>query len=152
MVAAGAKAFSDAIPVADLSTWLPSRGARAPIQPGLRAALPPNAYNSENKSVLLHAVPTRYPTRVWELWIRDASQEAGEADKWDRQHVGEVHVLFGANLRQARLKAKLSQAEVAARTGMGQPYISDIENGVRDITLGTMTSCARPLGPMCERC
>jgi transcriptional regulator with XRE-family HTH domain len=58
----------------------------------------------------------------------------------------EMHVLFGANLRQARLKAKLSQAEVAARTGMRQPYISDIENGVRDITLGTMTSCARAVG------
>jgi ribosome-binding protein aMBF1 (putative translation factor) len=57
-----------------------------------------------------------------------------------------MHVLFGANLRQARLKAKLSQAELAARTGMRQPYISDIENGVRDITLGTMTSCARAVG------
>ena len=43
-----------------------------------------------------------------------------------------MHVLFGANLRQARLKANLSQAEVAARTGMRQPYISDIENGVHD--------------------
>jgi transcriptional regulator with XRE-family HTH domain len=58
----------------------------------------------------------------------------------------ELHVLFGANLRQARLKAKLSQAEVAARTGMGQPYISEMEKGVRDITLGTMASVARAVG------
>lgn len=57
-----------------------------------------------------------------------------------------MHVVFGANLRQARLKAKLSQADLAARTGMHQPYISDIESGVRDITLGTMTSCARAVG------
>src|ERR1700722_4827425 len=88
MAAAGAKAFPDTIPLADLSTWLPSRGAHAPIQPGLRAAPAPNAYDSENKSVLLHPGPTRYPTRIWELWIRDASQEAGEADQWDRRHVG----------------------------------------------------------------
>ena len=84
MAAAGAKAFPDTIPLADLSTWLPFRGAHAPIQPGLRAALAPNAYDLENKSVLLHAVPTRYPTRVWEVSIRDASQEAGEAVPRDR--------------------------------------------------------------------
>jgi transcriptional regulator with XRE-family HTH domain len=55
----------------------------------------------------------------------------------------DLRVLFGENLRQARLKAELSQAEVAARSGMGQPYISEIETGVRDITLRTMTSVAR---------
>jgi len=43
-----------------------------------------NGDESENKSVLLHAVPTRYPTRVWELWIRYASQEAGKAVPRDR--------------------------------------------------------------------
>lgn len=58
----------------------------------------------------------------------------------------DLHVLFGENLRQARLRAKLSQAEVAARSGMGQPYISEIEGGVRDITLGTMSSVARAVG------
>ena len=36
-------------------------------------------YDPENKSVLLHVVPTLYPIRVWELWIRYASQEAGKA-------------------------------------------------------------------------
>jgi len=58
----------------------------------------------------------------------------------------DLHVLFGGNLRQARLKANLSQAEVAARSGMGQPYISEIETGVRDITLGTMATVARAVG------
>jgi len=57
-----------------------------------------------------------------------------------------LHVLFGDNLRQARLKANLSQAEVAVRSGMGQPYISEIETGVRDLTLGTMASVARAVG------
>jgi len=57
-----------------------------------------------------------------------------------------LHVLFGENLRRARLKANLSQAEVAARSGMGQPYISEIETGVRDLTLGTMASVARAVG------
>ena len=38
-----------------------------------------DAYDSEYKSALLHAVPTRYSPRVWDMWIRDASKNAGEA-------------------------------------------------------------------------
>ena len=40
-------------------------------------------------------------------------------------------VLFGANLRQARLRAGLTQAQVAKLTGMQAHYVSTIENGLQ---------------------
>jgi hypothetical protein len=52
-----------------------------------------------------------------------------EPSKDSNSTSGEMRALFGANFRQARLKAKLTQAEVEARTGNRQHYISEIENG-----------------------
>jgi len=74
------------------------------------------------------------------------AQKPGRMPRAADAQLEELHVLFGENLRRARLKAKLSQAEVAVRSGMGQPYISEIETGVRDLTLGTMASVARAVG------
>lgn len=54
--------------------------------------------------------------------------------------------LFGANLKQARLHAELTQSEVAARTGIQQHYISEIENGLQNLTLGTMVTLAHAVG------
>jgi transcriptional regulator with XRE-family HTH domain len=75
-----------------------------------------------------------------------AAKQPGRPTHATKEAPQEMHVLFGANFKQARLKAKLSQTEVAARTNIGQPYISEIENGVRDITLGTMTTLAKAVG------
>jgi transcriptional regulator with XRE-family HTH domain len=58
----------------------------------------------------------------------------------------EMRALFAANVRQARLKAKLTQGDVAAVTGIQQHYISQIETGSRNITLDTMASLAQALG------
>ena len=58
----------------------------------------------------------------------------------------ELRSLFGANFRQARLKAKLTQAEVAARTGIQQHYISEVENGLWNLTINTMTMLAHAVG------
>jgi DNA-binding XRE family transcriptional regulator len=41
-------------------------------------------------------------------------------------------------LRQARLNAKLTQSELAHRTGYSPKYISKIERGVTDIQIGTL--------------
>ena len=57
-----------------------------------------------------------------------------------------MRALFGANLRQARLKAKLTQTDVQQLTGIRQHYISEIENGVRNLTLDTMTTLAQAIG------
>ncbi len=58
----------------------------------------------------------------------------------------EMRGLFGTNLRQLRLKAKLTQVELARRTGIQQHYISEIENGLHNITLDTMTALAGAVG------
>ena len=52
-------------------------------------------------------------------------------------------MIFGQNLRAARLKAGLKQSDVAARTGLTQQYLSLIEAGQQNITLKTMTLLAQ---------
>ena len=58
----------------------------------------------------------------------------------------ELCALIGANFRQARVKAKLTQAGVAVRTGFQQPYISAIESGQQNLTVSTMVVLARAVG------
>jgi transcriptional regulator with XRE-family HTH domain len=58
----------------------------------------------------------------------------------------EMRALFAANVRQARLKAKLTQVDVEGLTGISQHYISQIERGALNITLDTMVSLARAVG------
>jgi transcriptional regulator with XRE-family HTH domain len=70
---------------------------------------------------------------------RPGSKEADRASS-------EIRVLFGTNLRQARLKADLTQADVQALTGIRQHYISEIENGLQNLTLDTMTLLALAVG------
>ena len=58
----------------------------------------------------------------------------------------DLATIFGANFRNARLKENLSQADVSARTGIQQHYISEIENGIQNPTLRTMVTLAQALG------
>jgi transcriptional regulator with XRE-family HTH domain len=58
----------------------------------------------------------------------------------------ELSALFGANFREARLKAALTQVEVAAQTGFQQSYLSEIESGQKNLTLSTMVILARVVG------
>jgi transcriptional regulator with XRE-family HTH domain len=58
----------------------------------------------------------------------------------------ELQSLFGANLRRARQKAHLTQEDVQARTSIRQHYVSEVENGVHNITLSTMASLADAVG------
>jgi transcriptional regulator with XRE-family HTH domain len=57
-----------------------------------------------------------------------------------------MRALFGANLRRARLKAKLTQVDVEELTGIRQHYISEIENGLQNLTLDTMITFAQAIG------
>jgi transcriptional regulator with XRE-family HTH domain len=54
--------------------------------------------------------------------------------------------VFGANLRAARIKAGLTQAQLAERTGLTQQYVSLVEAGHQNITIDTMTALARAVG------
>ena len=50
--------------------------------------------------------------------------------------------LFGANFRKARLKARMTQADVEQLTGIRQHYVSEIELGLQNPTLYTMAALA----------
>ena len=67
----------------------------------------------------------------------------GEPPKSGELASDDLPALFGKNLREARIKAGLTQAQVAERTGLTQQYVSLVEAGHQNITLGTMTSLAR---------
>jgi transcriptional regulator with XRE-family HTH domain len=60
--------------------------------------------------------------------------------------LGDNRALFGANFRRGRLKAKLTQVAVEELTGIRQHYISEVENGLHNLTLGTMTALAQAVG------
>ena len=58
-------------------------------------------------------------------------------------NVGKV---FGERLRELRLKRKLTQADVAERSGLLQHHISQLENGVGMPTLATILKLAAAIG------
>jgi transcriptional regulator with XRE-family HTH domain len=55
-------------------------------------------------------------------------------------------VILGANLRRARQRAGLTQAELAQRAGLAQPAISLIEAGQANPTVQTLQQIADALG------
>jgi len=57
-----------------------------------------------------------------------------------------MRTLFGANFRRGRQKAKLTQTDVQELTGIRQHYISEVENGLHNLTLGTMITLAQAVG------
>ena len=46
--------------------------------------------------------------------------------------------LFGKNIKKYRLKSKISQEKLAELTGLHRTYISDIERGLRSISLNNI--------------
>jgi transcriptional regulator with XRE-family HTH domain len=55
-------------------------------------------------------------------------------------HIEAVHA--GKALRAARQHRKLTQLQVARRTGIAQDHISQVENGHRDISISTFIRLA----------
>jgi DNA-binding XRE family transcriptional regulator len=53
---------------------------------------------------------------------------------------------FGENLRNARVKAGMTQAQLADRASLTQQYISLVEIGRQNLTLSTMAMLARIFG------
>ncbi|HEX3802488.1 MAG TPA: XRE family transcriptional regulator [Solirubrobacteraceae bacterium] len=58
----------------------------------------------------------------------------------------ELAAIVGARLRAARRDRHLSLAALAAAAGIGKGSLSEIENGVRNPTLGTLYALADALG------
>jgi transcriptional regulator with XRE-family HTH domain len=62
-------------------------------------------------------------------------------------HAGEaMQILFGENLRIARLKAGLTQQELAAKANIRQAHVSQIEGGKLNPMLMTMVALAEAVG------
>ena len=78
--------------------------------------------------------------------MSDKPGQDGSAARFADGLADDLRVCFGSNLRIAREKAGLTQSDVQVRTGIKQYYISQIENGQQNPTLGTMTVLAMAVG------
>jgi len=58
----------------------------------------------------------------------------------------DIYPRFGINLRKARLKAGLSQMQVATSIRADKSYISNLEQGKKNPTLFTLSKLARSIG------
>ena len=54
--------------------------------------------------------------------------------------------LVGRNVKAARLNAKLSQEQLAERSGFTQQYLSGLEHGQRNPTIVSLYEIAQALG------
>jgi len=59
--------------------------------------------------------------------------------------VVEIEAAFGGVLRELRVKAGLSQEELASQSGLHRTYVSLLERGLRTPSLSTVFSLAKPL-------
>ena len=57
-----------------------------------------------------------------------------------------IEARFGRNVRSLRKQRHLTQEELAALCHVHQHYISDIERGVRNVSLRVVETIARALG------
>jgi transcriptional regulator with XRE-family HTH domain len=63
-----------------------------------------------------------------------------------RTAVSEIHAkVLGRELKGARLALGLTQVEVAARLGVSASYISAVEAGKRNLTLGQLANIANAM-------
>jgi XRE family transcriptional regulator, fatty acid utilization regulator len=61
-----------------------------------------------------------------------------------------VRMAFADNLLAARQRAGLTQAQLAAASGVSQRHISALESGLSDPKLSTVTALATALGVKSE--
>jgi transcriptional regulator with XRE-family HTH domain len=59
--------------------------------------------------------------------------------------MGDLVASFGRNVRAGRLRAGLSQEELAFRAGMKRSYLSDLERGTRNPTIRALGRLAEAL-------
>jgi DNA-binding XRE family transcriptional regulator len=71
-----------------------------------------------------------------------AGQQGAEAFNAE-QRASQLCAVFGQRLRQARLRAGLSESDVEIRTGISQQCLNAIEGGIVDPTIQTMGALAQ---------
>lgn len=57
----------------------------------------------------------------------------------------EICNLFGKNVKKYRIQSKLSQEKLGELTGLHRTYISDIERGLRSISLNNIEKISKAL-------
>lgn len=63
-----------------------------------------------------------------------------------KREVEPMLVSLGKFIRQKRMSLGLSQEELADRAGLHRTYISDVERGIRNLTIGAAWFIAHGLG------
>lgn len=53
---------------------------------------------------------------------------------------------LGKNLKSIRLEKKMSQGDICRKLGMDRGYISKVENGLKNPTIGNIEKLAKALG------
>ncbi|WP_309479340.1 helix-turn-helix domain-containing protein [Brevibacillus agri] len=59
----------------------------------------------------------------------------------------EIKQQFGAAIRKLRMEQKMTQEELAGRTGLHRTYISEVERGERNVSLENIVKLANALRP-----
>lgn len=54
--------------------------------------------------------------------------------------------IFGTNLRRARRLKDVSQEELAFRSNLSRTYVSEVERGMRNVSIDNMGQLAEALG------
>ncbi|HHU77152.1 MAG TPA: helix-turn-helix transcriptional regulator [Firmicutes bacterium] len=60
--------------------------------------------------------------------------------------VKDIRIAFGNQLKDLRRSQKISQEELAFRSGLHRTYISSVERGKRNISLINIAKLAKALG------
>lgn len=62
-----------------------------------------------------------------------------------RRPAVKLRKLLGSNVRRVRLEMGWSQEELAARARLSQSYLSQLESGLRSVSIDTIDQVARAL-------
>jgi DNA-binding XRE family transcriptional regulator len=75
------------------------------------------------------------------------AKPSDESSHPENAESSELLARFGANVRAARLKLGLTQAQLAEQSGLLQQYVSLVESGKQNVTLTTALSLAKVVRP-----
>jgi transcriptional regulator with XRE-family HTH domain len=63
-----------------------------------------------------------------------------------RNHPDELRDILARNLRLLRAERSLSQEDLALESGINRTYVSDVERGLRNISIDNLSRLAKALG------